>query len=82
MTEKELLSLGFTEVNVSVEESGGEPFKYYVLDLCDLSLISCTEDECGDDGYFVEIFDHSGLGKYTSYLTLMELIALLKSGIK
>jgi hypothetical protein len=82
MTEQELLDLGFTEVNVSFEESGGEPFKYYELDFGGgLSLISNADCECIDGKYTVEIFDYS-IAKFDDAQALGNLIYIIKSAIK
>lgn len=82
LTDINLPKLGFTEVNVGEEESGGEPFKYYELDFGGgLSLISNADVECIDGAYVVEIFDYP-IAKFDDWMELAKLIHIIKSAIK
>jgi len=53
ITEKTLLSLGFEREDVSAEESGDEPYFYFIYNLKNerAILISCANDECKDYPY-------------------------------
>ena len=61
MTEQDLINLGFKKENVSAEESGTDPYHYYVYDLSDTDLnfclISSANDEAKDDNWYVELFN-------------------------
>ena len=82
LTDISLPKLGFTEVNVGEEESGGEPFKYYTLDFgVGLELISCADTECVDGAYTVEFFDYP-IAKFNDAQVLENLIHIIKSAIK
>lgn len=62
MKEKHLTKLGFTRVDVSKKQAGGEaPFYYYEWEPypdSGISLLSCSDDEAQRDGYWsVELYD-------------------------
>jgi hypothetical protein len=64
LTEKILLEIGFEKINVSREESGDEPYHYFVYEFStdifnDLSLIS---NEGKEGFYTVELFNSNGYG--------------------
>ena len=62
MKEQDLIDLGFERIDVSAEESGDKPFFYFTYDITDeLCLISSDNDEAEKEGWFVEIFDYSGI---------------------
>lgn len=59
MKEKELIKLGFERIDVPVEESGDEPYYFYVLDIGDISLMSSTNDEIdNEEDWKVNLFDY------------------------
>jgi len=62
MKEQDLVELGFERIDVSAEESGDEAFYYYTYDFTkDFSMISSDNDQAEEEGWFVEIFDYSGI---------------------
>jgi len=58
LTDK-LKNLGFSKIHVSAEESGNDPFDYFVLEIGDICLISNGSDEWDFDGVIVNLFDSS-----------------------
>ncbi len=57
MTEQELTNLGFAKINISAEESGGNAFYYFDLDITRYtSLISNSNDEALKNEWQVEFF--------------------------
>lgn len=74
ITEKTFIKQGWERIDVSSEESGGEPYYFWELPLPKYNpdnraqvLISTTNDRWEEIGlkkgeYAVEIFDFSGLG--------------------
>ena len=63
LNDDNLIKLGFIRHDVTEEESGGNAFHYYTLDLIEGEcLISNSSDECETEGIFkVELFN-TGLG--------------------
>ncbi len=58
MTERELEILRFDKVEISSEESGAEPYYYYIHELVPgLELISNSSDEIKDGIWYVEFFN-------------------------
>ena len=58
MKEQDLIDLGFERIDVSAEESGGDPFHYYTLDFSrGFSLISNGSDEVENGEWHVEVFE-------------------------
>jgi hypothetical protein len=66
ITEELLLSLGFVKNPVTEEESGGDAYYYYSLDLLQdegkyaaICLLSCADDEVEENGgWVVELLDN------------------------
>lgn len=66
ITEKLLKKLGFEKNPISEEESGGEAYYYYSLDLLQdegkyaaICLLSCADDEVDENGgWVVELLDN------------------------
>jgi hypothetical protein len=66
ITEELLLSLGFEKNLVTEEESGGDAYYYYSVDLltddngyATITLLSCANDEVEDNGgWLVEVIDN------------------------
>ena len=63
VTEKDLLQLGFSRVDVPEEEADGEVFYYYEYNITrNLSLISDSSDQVeSPDKWEVELFDEPRL---------------------
>jgi hypothetical protein len=62
MKEQDLVDLGFERFDISAEESGDEAFYYYTYDFTkSFSMISSDNYEAEEEGWFVEIFDYSGI---------------------
>lgn len=84
LTKENLLELGFKEEFVSAEESGDEPFYYYVYEVLDAYskekcvLISNSDDDADDGNFYVEFFNMSEIGIFEDYDTVKELINVLK----
>ena len=58
MTEKEIQLLGFKKRNVSAEESGSEPYHYYIYEFTKgLEFITQDSDSAEDDNWYVEFFN-------------------------
>jgi hypothetical protein len=57
MTEEIFQQLGFERIDVSAEEADGNPFYYYTIDIGDICLISCANDEAENKGWSCAIFD-------------------------
>jgi hypothetical protein len=87
ITDNHLKELGFQRNDISEEESGGDPYTYWTLDLDsgnpNFSLISCASDERDEEGnWYVEFFDVDDY-KFTEVEPLTEIINVLnKSKIK
>ena len=76
--ESDLIELGFEK---HFGSEGGDKFYYYILNISDdLSLITNANDECYDDCWLVEIFDHTNI-RFNSSKKLKRLVKLLKSGL-
>lgn len=66
ITEKLLKKLGFEKNPISEEESGGEAYYYYSLDLLQdegkyaaICLLTCADDEVDENGgWVVELLDN------------------------
>ena len=57
MTEEIFEKLGFERTDVPIEESGGNPFYYYSIDIGDICIISNADDEAVKNGWEAYIFD-------------------------
>ena len=57
MTEGIFTELNFEKNVVTMEESGGNPFYYYSIDIGDICIISNADDEAARDGWEAYIFD-------------------------
>ena len=57
MTEEIFEKLGFERTDVPIEESGGNPFYYYSIDIGDICIISNADDEAEKNGWEAYIFD-------------------------
>jgi hypothetical protein len=79
ITEKNLLNLGFKRQDVSEEESGDEPFYYFIYEIDKLCLISNSNNECVNDNYSVEFFDYVDAVCFTDIKMLTDLIKILES---
>lgn len=71
----------FERVDVPEEESGGNPFHYYILDIGDICLISNDHEEAEQKGWEVQIFDFMSF-TLRAEDDLIILIDLLKSNTK
>lgn len=62
MTEEIFKELGFTQIQVTREESGcDQDFYYWALQIGDIRLITNTDDEAEMSGWCCEIFDSDTL---------------------
>lgn len=85
ITGKRLKALGFKKRTVNPNESGQRhKYCYFLFEIGSLCLITNTDDEKNfdGDGYFVEFFDNSKVGRYYSFKRVKKLVKILKSGIK
>jgi len=65
MKEQELTNLGFAKINISAEESGGNAFYYFDLDITRYtSLISNSNDEALKNEWQVEFFQDDSVVFY------------------
>lgn len=85
ITNTDLEKLGFTRTEVTAEESGSEPFYYYVKDLSlqnnSFCLLSNASDERSKNKYWtIRIMDVPEY-KITDRINLMTLITALKLNI-
>ena len=73
MTEQQLISLGFTKLEINANESGANPYYYYSLQLGygDCCLSTPADDEINDDHWPVyemnlklEIIDYEKLSQF------------------
>lgn len=81
MTEQNLIEAGFERVDVSAEESGGDPYYYFNLDIGDLSLITPDSDTITDGEWYVELFNYNDF-KITNPVHLAELLQILYKIVK
>ena len=82
ITEKLLLSLGFKKIKVNTEESGDEPFQYFVFNLKSKRaiLITCADIECIEKNqYSVEFFNEEDAGKIYDGEILEKLCEIIKN---
>lgn len=79
MKEKDLIELGFQKGEIYI----GEPeFYYYVKEITNgLGFITNTDDEAGDDGWFVEFFNTEIPVRYYDLDTVKNLFRLIEEGI-
>ena len=61
LREDHLVELGFERRDISAEESGHDPFHFYVMDLSEQNpnfcLISCANDEVKDGEWYVDFLE-------------------------
>jgi hypothetical protein len=82
MTERELEILRFEKVEVSAEESGGEPYYYYTHDVVNgLSFISNSSDEVKGGEWFVEFFNTDVPVRFYEMGQVLRLINTLTNAI-
>jgi hypothetical protein len=80
MKEQDLIDLGFERTDVSVEESGEDPFHYYTYDFTNgFSLITSANDEAVDNKWFVEIFNTEDEIRFTDKQDVSNLIELINA---
>lgn len=83
MKKSNLIKLGFERVDVSVEESGGDPFFYYTLDICKgLSFISISYDNIVGGNWKVELFNTDKPIVFDDYDELKLIISILKKNLQ
>lgn len=79
MTEKELQILGFTKVGVTAEESGGEPYHYYIYEFTKgLEFISTDSDSVVDDKWWVEFFNTEIPVRFYDMMEVQKLISIFE----
>lgn len=62
MNEKIFTQLGFDKQIVSKEESGGENgYYYYSIDIGDICLLSCANDELDKGDWYCKILDFNSI---------------------
>lgn len=82
MTERELEILRFNKVEISSEESGGNPFYYYTHDVVNgLSFISNSSDEVKDGKWYVEFFNTEIPVRFYDMTKVLALINTLTKAI-
>jgi len=82
MTEQELTNLGFSKINISAEESGGNAFYYFDLDITRYtSLISNSNDEALKNEWQVEFFQDDSV-VFTDIKDLQLFIDIIRRNIK
>lgn len=66
MTEQDLIQLGFTREQETIESSGADTdWHYYTYDIGSLCLITPANTEVNSDEWYVELFDHSSIRIYS-----------------
>ncbi len=82
MKEQELTNLGFAKINISAEESGGNAFYYFDLDITRYtSLISNSNDEALKNEWQVEFFQDDSV-VFTDIKDLQLFIDIIRRNIK
>jgi hypothetical protein len=77
LQEQTLIDLGFTRRDTTPEQTGSvNPWYYYELEIGDLSLISCDNEDAVRFGWTVHIFDMEFC--IVSDSDLIELVGILK----
>jgi hypothetical protein len=64
MKEKDLIEFGFLREDVSSEQSGGDPFFYYIKKIGDIDFISSENDALADGEFYIEFFNHTSIKIY------------------
>ena len=83
LTKEKLLELGFEKNHVTAEESGDVPYDYYSYGLSDdpykgECLLSCTDDEVDEKGYYFVTFLSILDTEYETYDQVKKLIDGIK----
>jgi hypothetical protein len=77
MTEKDLINLDFTRVDVTAEDSGtSNDWYYYQYELGSFCLISSASYEIENDEWFVDIFESPEI-RFTNLTEVSILLTLL-----
>ena len=77
MTENELINLDFTRVDETAQSSGApNDFHYYTYDVGSFCLISPSNDEVEEDGWYVEVFETPEI-RFTNPTEVSILLTLL-----
>jgi hypothetical protein len=87
ITDIHLKELGFQRNDISAEESGGDPYTYWSLDMSfnnpNFAFITCASDECDEPGIWKVMFFDVDDYMFTEVEPLSNIInALNKSKIK
>ena len=79
MTEKELQMLGFNKVEVTAEESGENPYHYYIYEFTKgLEFISTDSDSVVDDGWWIEFFNTEIPVRFYDMMEVKKLISIFE----
>lgn len=79
MTEKEIQLLGFTKRKVSAEESGYEPFYYYIYEFTKgLEFITQDNNSIKDDNWYVEFFNTEIPIRFYDMIQIQTLISIFE----
>jgi hypothetical protein len=79
MTEKELQMLGFTKVEVSMEESGDNPYHYYIYEFTEgLEFISTDSESVVNDEWWIEFFNTEIPVRFYDILEVQKLISIFE----
>lgn len=79
MTEKELQMLGFAKVEVSAEESGENPYRYYIYEFTKgLEFISQDSDSVVDDEWWIEFFNTEIPVRFYDIVEVQKLISIFE----
>jgi hypothetical protein len=79
MTEKGLQMLGFTKVEVSTEESGDNPYHYYIYEFTEgLEFISTDSESVVNDEWWIEFFNTEIPVRFYDILEVQKLISIFE----
>ena len=82
MTEKEIQLLGFEKQEVSEEESGDNPYRYYTYTIArGFEFISCSNDEAESGEWYVEFFDSDPTIRFIQFSEVQALINMLEKRV-
>ena len=79
MTEKELQMMGFNKVEVTAEESGHNPYNYYIYEFTKgLEFISTDSDSVVDDEWWIEFFNTEIPVRFYDMMEVQKLISIFE----
>lgn len=79
MTEKDLHILGFIKVEVPAEESGENPYHYYIYEFTKgLEFISQDSDSVVEDEWWIEFFNTEISVRFYDIVEVQKLISIFE----